>query len=210
MLYNKVIFQNCFSYRPRYWYKNIRYIPLYFKRIHHLVKNGYDDLATWDTYWWFNRTMRDILTRYNKQRHGYPILDNDFPFDDDDSEESKTKRLQAEQKWDDIVKRMIFLLGEMDEDTCQKKNPYEGEWSAKADEFHDKYGLFGKGLMTEEERKKSKETGLFTLHTMSEVDEYKDISEKHREAEMDLDKYREQCKDEFFELFSKYYYALWD
>jgi hypothetical protein len=167
-------------------------------------------MATWEFSYWFADKAREILTQYNKTRHGTPIIIEDYPFDDDESEDAQKKRDENEKRWNEIVEHMIFLLGEMNEDTCQKKNPYDEEWSEASDEFTSKYGLFGQGLMTEEEKQEAKEKGYSVMHFMRELPEYKEISKKHRDAEIDLDKYRDECKDEFFKLFSKYYYALWD
>jgi hypothetical protein len=167
-------------------------------------------MATWEFSYWFADKAREILTQYNKTRHGTPIIIEGYPFDDDESEDAQKKRDENEKRWNEIVEHMIFLLGEMNEDTCQKKNPYDEEWSEASDEFTSKYGLFGQGLMTEEEKQEAKEKGYSVMHFMRELPEYEEISKKHLDAEIDLDKYRDECKDEFFKLFSKYYYALWD
>lgn len=155
LLYNKQIFKRCFDYPKRYWYKNIKYIPLYFRLLNDLVKNGYDEYATWETANWFIDTMKSILTRYNSGRSGTPIvLDNYFELEESGVDVNESN----EKMWDDIVNRMIELLDLMDE--C---NP--------------KY----------------------------DTDEYEDIDGwKKKDKEMN------QAKDEFFELFSKYFYALWD
>ena len=200
ILYNKEIFQRCFCYRPKYWYKNVANIPCYFKAIHFLIKNGYDRYATWETFDWFMKTMSKILTAYHDTRCGTPIVIDDFK---DEDKESTDKN---ENKWNEIVDRMIFLLGEMGEFTCQKKNPYEEESNRIYDEFTEKYGMFGKKLNSQEENEKE----YITLHTPSELPEYKDTMDKWITAERELEKYRQKCKDEFFELFSKYFYALWD
>ena len=143
IFYNEKIFKRCFNYKGRYWYKNIKYIPLYFQLMHHLIKHGYDEYATWETFSWFIDTMKPILKEYNHTRNAAPIvLDN---FDIDDSEENA-------ELWGDIINRMIELLDLMDE--CNPK--YEGM----------------------------------------------DLNQEFKE--------RSAAKDEFFGLFSKYFYALWD
>ena len=48
------------------------------------------------------------------------------------------------------------------------------------------------------------------LHFPSEIPEYKDIEEKYYEEEKALSQYREDCKNEALELFSKWFYSLWD
>ena len=48
------------------------------------------------------------------------------------------------------------------------------------------------------------------LHIPSEVPEYKNIEEKYYEEEELLRQYMEDCKNEALELFSKWFYSLWD
>lgn len=113
-MYNKTIFQRCFSYKGRYWYKNLKYIPLYFKLIHHLVKYGYDEYATWETFDWFTNTMRSVLATYRRTHHGYPCVS-----------ESQDEQTRSEKKFDEDLDKMVRLLDDMDEN-----NPkyYEGEY----------------------------------------------------------------------------------
>jgi hypothetical protein len=114
--------------------------------MHHLIKHGYDEYATWETFDWFIDTMRDILTYYRNHHDGYPVAPN--------FNELLQEELDIE--YDNDLDKMISLLNDMDEN-----NPkYEAE------EYQKDYG-------------------------------------KHYE-EMNA------AKDEFFKLFSKYFYNLWD
>lgn len=152
-MYNEKIFKRCFCYRMRYWYKNIKNIPLYFTLMRYLIKNGYDEYAVWETFDWFIHTMKAILTEYKKHRHSVPVLLEDYPYDScNDSEETQEKRKLNDEMWEETVDKMLSLLDDMDED-----NP--------------KYAR------------------------MDMI--------KHNEA-------LEKAKNEFFELFSKYFYCLWD
>lgn len=155
LFYNKRIFQRCFNYKGKYWYKNIKYIPLYFKLMHHLIKNGYDEYAEWETFNWFIDTMKPILTNYNANREGVPpVIENYFELLESDEDVVEIN----EKAWNDIVNRMIELLDLMDEsnpkyytdDYCGAEN-----WKKKDEEMY-------------------------------------------------------AAKDEFFELFSKYFYHFWD
>ena len=142
LFYNKRIFQRCFCYREKYWYKNIASIPLYFKLMHHLIKHGYDEYAEWETASWFIVTMKPILSTFRNTHHGYPVVS----YDDRESQE------QSEKEYDADLDRMIMLLESMDED-----NPkYDGM-------------------------------------------DYKEQYNRMYES-----------KDEFFKLFAKHFYSLWD
>lgn len=133
MLYYKKIFKQVFTARGKYFYMNFKSIPTYFKLIWHLNKYGYDKYALWSTCYWFIDTMKDVLTRYNGDRMGYPCN-------------------MTEYEWDKTISRMIALLGDMDEN-----NP-----------------------------------------------EYDDLSLA------EIYQRQQVAKNEFFALFSKYFYDLWD
>jgi hypothetical protein len=138
MFYNEKIFKRCFDWRGRYWYKNIKEIPLYFKLMHHLIKHGYDEYATWETFDWFIDTMKPVLASYSKNHHGYPC---DF---------------ENSGEWYKITDHMVELLDLMDE--CNPKyetKEYANDYDRQRTEMH-------------------------------------------------------AAKDEFFQLFSKYFYNLWD
>lgn len=113
-MYNKKIFERCFCYKGRYWYKNIKYIPLYFRLMHHLIKYGYDEYATWETFDWFTDTMRSVLIDYRKHHYGTPILCDNFPWKFE-TEEEKAIDKENSDKWNGIIDRMIELLNDMDE-----------------------------------------------------------------------------------------------
>lgn len=142
-MYNKAIFQRCFPYKGRYWYRNLKYIPRYFKSIHYLIKHGYDECAVWETFDWFIETMKPILTKYRQTHRGYPLMH------DNTSSQSQSEQYDAD------LDRMIALLEDMDE--------------------------------------------------ASHFREEEDFADMRRHAAM-----MEAAKDEFFTLFSKYFYTLWD
>lgn len=145
MFYNKKIAERCFSFKGKRWYKNIKNIPLYFKLINHLVKKGYDEYATWETFDWFIHTMKSILTDYKKDHYGYPVID--FNLSDEENIE----------RWEAIIDKMLSLLDDMNENN--EKYQYEGF----------------------------------------------DIAIEERNHMMQV-----EAKNEFFILFSKYFYDLWD
>lgn len=150
---NKEIFERCFMFSGFRWYKNIKYIPRYFREMHFLIKNGYDKYAAWSINTWFMDTMKNILKRYREHHLSYPIVIDNYPFySSNNSKEDKQLRENNNRKWDGIIDSMINLLDDMDE-------------------FNPKY----------------------------EGCDYFKSSEMQTEA-----------KNKFFELFSQYFYCLWD
>lgn len=143
---NKTIANRCFCYPKKYWYRNVKNIPLYFKQVRFLKRSGYDSYALWETFDWFIVTMRKILYDYRKSHKSYPILtDNYFRGGEDAVKENR-------ELWNSTIDRMISLLNVMDE-----KNPVYDDMD---------------------------------LGKRSEL--------------------QEKAKNEFFELFSKHFYELWD
>ena len=100
---------------------------------------------------------------------------------------------ECHAEWDKILDKMIFLFREMNEEMCQKKNTYQKKHEGVLQEFEAKYGIFGQKL---EEEKKNKHSRV--LHFPSEIPDYKDIEDKYYE------------ENEALELFSKWFYSLWD
>ena len=92
------------------------------------------------------------------------------------------------EEWDNILDEMIFLFREMNEETCQKKNPYEKEHLELLNGLGEKNALLdGKVQLVNEELKKM-----------------------YFEREVELSDYRKSCKDKALALFSKWFYYLWD
>jgi len=180
ILYNRKIWQRCFCWDKKRWYKNIKAIPRYFSDLHYLIKNGYDITANWEVDTWFAPTMIKILTTLRDNHCGVPTIqidENVDPCDVDKQDEAYVK----------LLNRMIFLLGESDEFTCTKKNPYDDEYRETIGNICD-----------------------YLNSSADDVPEYENIIKKHLEADIELEKYREECLCEFMDLFKKYYYCLWD
>lgn len=112
LFYNKKIWDRCFDWKGKYWYKNIKEIPLYFKLMNHLIKYGYDDLAEWDMGRWFTDVMKEILIHYRDDRSGYPVIS----FDDCNAQE------EYEQQYDADLDKMIQLIDLIAYDIFEDEN----------------------------------------------------------------------------------------
>ena len=136
---NKLSF-GLFMFHGKSWWRNLKDIPIFIKRIFFVLKHGYSPVANWETFQWFIDVMREILTNYRHFRSGTPdIIDSG----------TKNENIEA---YNAILDRMIDLLDKMDE-----SNPIYNNMSWK-----------------------------------------------------DADKKKEDAKNEFFKLFSEYFYCLWD
>lgn len=93
-----------FVFRGKNWWRNLRDIPIFIKRIFFTLKHGYSPVAQFETFEWFMDVMKEILTNYRYNRMGSPIvIDNSFDV------------VVNEEEYNAILDRMIVLLDLMDE-----------------------------------------------------------------------------------------------
>ena len=135
-----------FMFHGKDWWRNLKDIPIFIKRIFFTLKHGYSPVAQWETFGWFVAVMREILVNYRDNRMGTPVVIPDYNIDDLISE---NKNIEI---YNNILNEMIELLDKMDE--CNST--------------------------------------------------YNGVSLEEMHSAMDT------AKNKFFELFSKYFYTLWD
>ena len=135
-----------FMFHGKDWWRNLKDIPIFIKRIFFTLKHGYSPVAQWETFGWFITVMREILVNYRDNRMGTPVVIPDYRTDDLISE---NKNIEI---YNNILNEMIKLLDKMDE--CNST--------------------------------------------------YNGVSLEEMHSAMD------SAKNKFFELFSKYFYTLWD
>ena len=135
-----------FMFHGKDWWRNLKDIPIFIKRIFFVLKHGYSPAAQWETFEWFIAVMREILINYRDNRMGTPVVIPDYHTDDLISE---NKNIEI---YNNILNEMIELLDKMDE--CNST--------------------------------------------------YNGVSLEEMHSAMD------SAKNKFFELFSKYFYTLWD
>lgn len=90
------------------------------------AKKGYCDIDLWNIDCFIQNTLLKMLKEFRKSHHCYPMC-------------------ITSEEWDNILDRMIFLLTEMDEETCSMKIDGTSESYAKRtkyinkckDEFYD-------------------------------------------------------------------------
>ena len=185
------------------WGRNIRYA-------YQRVKYAYCDCDVWSIDWWFLNVVPNMLEDLKNTTNGYPDDPDDFsqalvgigePAEDDD---------EGMLKWKDTLSEMIFLFREANKDTCTRENKYEKEYKQALAEFKKKYGVFGEGLKTEEEKAEEKESGSYRWYMLSDVPEYEEIDRLHSEEAQKIQEYRNECKDKGFDLFKLWFWNLWD
>ena len=100
-----------FMFRGKNWWRNLRDIPIFIKRIFFTLKHGYSPVAQFETFECFMDVMKAILTNYRYNRMGSPVvIDNFF-----DAKEENPNDVVNEEAYNAILDRMIVLLDLMDE-----------------------------------------------------------------------------------------------
>ena len=122
------------------FWRKLKDIPIFLKRVVYTLRHGYPPQATWEIYEWHRRVMLETLSEFRKNLNGYPVLD----------ENASPEEQYA--KWGAIIDEMCEYLDAMAEDNYD-----------------------------------------FSIENL----EKSDLA-------------RTEAKDKFFELFSKYYFHLWD
>ena len=135
-----------FMFHGKDWWRNLKDIPIFIKRIFFTLKHGYSPVAQWETFSWFIAVMREILVNYRDNRMGTPVVIPGYDIDDLISENKNVN------VYNSLLDEMITLLDQMDENNSA----------------------------------------------------YNDVSLEEMHSAMD------SAKNKFFELFSKYFYTLWD
>lgn len=98
-----------FMFRGKNWWRNLKDIPIFIKRIFFTLKHGYSPVAQFETFEWFITVMREILINYRDNRTGTPVVIPDY---NADSLISENKNIGA---YNNILNEMIELLDKMDE-----------------------------------------------------------------------------------------------
>ena len=117
-----------FMFHGKSWWRNLKDIPIFIKRIFFVLKHGYSPVAQWEIYGWFMSVMKEILTNYRNNRWGTPVI-----IDSGNEDEN----IEAYNK---ILDNMIDLLDKMDEsnpiyDNMNWKEEDEARENAKNEFF---------------------------------------------------------------------------
>ncbi len=158
------------------------------------IKNGFCYRDIWNINSWFLNVIPDMLDELKNTAHGFPAR-----FSDDEGLDTET----AERKWRGILSRMAFLFREANEDTCQKKNPYDEEYTVVLDKFINHFGFNGKWV------KRKDGTRVF-IQSLSDIPKYRGLYENYHKVEKELCEYRRNCLKKALSMFVKYFNDLWD
>ena len=155
---------------------------------------GYCDKDIWNISAWFIKTMSYMLEEMIEHLKGYPDEYNNVPVHENRKASALNgNELPGQDEWQRTLKRMLFLLNEMDPDKCSYKNPVQEELDEVKDNLEEAgYDYLAKYI------EQSDDPQLQLLY------------QKHRYQELQVWHYRDRCREEFFNLYSKWFWHLWN
>lgn len=156
------------------------------------AKRGFSDDMCWNMYGWILETFPKMIINLRDMKNGYPELKfeeiNDFSIDwiEKVCEQIDDFDIYDDfYKWQLILTRIAWCLEQANEETTCIKNEYEEEYFDKI--FKNDYEFW--------ENKNGED---------------KELEEKYFSRLKDIAEYRNQMKDEAFDLIKKYFWNLWD
>jgi len=153
------------------------------------ARKGFSDSDVWGIDYWFSDTIARMLTELRDHTDGHPVFDDEGNFAAPDESYDNDER--DRKLWYEILSRMIFLAKEMNDETCSMVNPYMDEYVKHETDLWESHKTMN------------------SSDSADEPEEIKKLKENFLKFELEKKKYIMSCKDEFFELFSKYYFGLW-
>ncbi len=169
--------------------------------IYKRAKYGFCDKDVWAIDCWFLSVMPAMLEQLKETTHGYPISDEAEVHAI--SEIGTVPEDKGLEKWKEILSEMIFMLCEADEDTCTRVNPYEKEYDNLLIDY------LTRDYPNKDEINKTHPVKL-ACNVSEEDSDNLELTNKYFAEESKLNKYRNGCKNRGLELFSKWFWQLWD
>ena len=102
-----------------------------------------------------------------------------------DTKQGYPSKFKTPEEWDRELDTMIHYFIEATEEGCSEKNEYEEQYNKRWWDSFDKKG-------------------------MAYVIDDSELRDKYLQRSYEIDEYREDMKNKGFEMFSKYFWDLWD
>ena len=182
----------------RIYYK-IKEFPSDIKHFYQRAKKGYSYQDVWSIHDWFMKIVPKMLTDMKKNLHGCPAQ---FTNNEDGTEFQDVEK--GVKDWENVIERMIFCFTEMNEDTCSMKNEFEDEYRRQRDKPNEGKPFKDWFVPCGEDENGEK------LYRMITGEVEPELEENYRKKMLEIEQYKDNMKNEGFELFSRYFWNLWD
>lgn len=197
-------------------------------------KKGFADCDCWDMHYWFTSTFPKMIRNLRDMKHGAPEFEfeefDNFPLvwiaeeskillkykkeNDYDEEIDVWGRDKCFDRWWFILTRIAYCLEQTNEDVTEIENEYKDEFNRQVwgddSDLDDKHWTFKKWWNKHQIVEKYDERGKPKLYRLITNDPDPDLKEKYFNREQEIAGYREEMKNEAFDLLKKYFWDLWD
>ena len=228
--------KNVYEYRSVFGlFNRIKDFRLHRKWARQRAKRGFCDADLWEIHTWFIEIMPDMLEKLADTAHSYPqrmwdeyyaTHKDEFAIPDDVSPqklrtvgyEYYLKNEADEERigdlcfaeWQRTLRYLAHLFREANPETCSKTNPVNDDYCRAHAEFEAKYGEDGRDLRTPEQIAEDEKNESLHSHFMSEVPEFRDVSDRYFDEKQKIDDYQDKALHEGLDMFVEYFYDLWD
>lgn len=189
-------------------------------------KKGYADCDVWGMNYWLGETFAKMIRRLEQMKHGCPMTDfkevNNFPIDWVEKQKMEID-IQNEKdgyecfdlfsdfsRWQLILRRIAWCLEQTNDEITDIENEYYEEYNRQSwGEEPEKESFkewWNRHFVVEETDKK----GNPKLWRMVERKADEELERKYFDREKEISQYRDDCKNEAFDLLKEYFWALWD
>ena len=191
-------------------------------------KRGFSDNDCWGMYYWFSDTLPKMIINLRNMKHGAPEL----PFEEVDKfskewVEEKSKEINelkikegydpfditdSFDRWQLVLTRIAWCLEQASDEIVEIDNEYQEEYNKQVwgDSFFDTKIKFKDWWAAHTEVAEVDKKGKPKSYLLKTNEANKELKEKYWKREEEIANYRNQCKDEAFDLLKKYFYNLWD
>jgi hypothetical protein len=180
-------------------FDKIKEFPRDLKHFYQRAKKGYSYRDVWSIDYWFMEIMPKMLTDFKKNIHGCP---SQFTTNSDGTKYQDFEK--GMKDWKDIIERMKFCFMEMNDGTCSMKNEYADEYRRQLHKPNEGKPVKDWFVPCEENEHGKK------LYRMNEGEVEPELKENYFKKLHEIENYKDKMKNEGLELFSKYFWNLWD
>ena len=143
---------------------------------------------------WVTKTVPKVLIALAQKVEYYPdMIENE----EEETASSRDDRLL--QKWKDTLLLMAALGVLANPENEFTENEYLLPWLGKVEEYREKYA----------EKRTNRAFFFEDYLTDDERAQYEEMTKKYNDRRHEMEAEASRCKDEFFRLFSKYFWELW-
>ena len=193
-------------------------------------KRGFSDSDCWGMCYWFGDTFPKMIRNLRDMKHGAPELEfeevDNFPLQWVE-EESKELLKQKQKKgyeieidlwgkdkifdrWWFVLSRIAYCLEQANDEVTEIKNEYEEEYHKQVFGDDSDKKSFKEWWNAHHEIVEYDEKGKPKLWRLITNEPDEELEKKYKKRNEEIEKYRNEMKDEAFDLLKKYFYHLWD